>query len=189
MPSLKISFGFAQTNSFTGNFEFRASYKNLSTFTLPGLRLTITNLPAGLSARNASEMLNGYPVFDYSYPVLPSASVFFTVELEGGLLPETFRPSGDITILNFPPPILSKGIGEPISIWSSSASGFGLAFQTEAGSEYVIQYADNLIDWLDAGNPIEGTSNFVRWVDNGPPKTRTPPSLLPKRFYRIIKRN
>jgi hypothetical protein len=134
-------------------------------------------------------MLNGFPVFDYSYPVLPSASVFFTVELEGGLLPETFRPGGDITILNFPPPILSKGISEPISIWSSSASGFGLAFQTEAGSEYVIQYADNLIDWLDAGNPIEGTSNFVRWVDNGPPKTRTPPSLLPKRFYRIIKRN
>ena len=65
-------------------------------------------------------------------------------------------------------------------------SKFLLGFPTVAGHRYFIQYSSNLSTWQTAQPPLTGTGAEVPWIDSGPPKTETHPSLEAKRFYRVL---
>ncbi len=63
-----------------------------------------------------------------------------------------------------------------------------LQFPTRLGRQYYIQYADSvaglMTNALTALPPVIGTGSEVQWIDNGPPKTISPPGAG-TRFYRV----
>jgi len=69
---------------------------------------------------------------------------------------------------------------------------FLVEFLTESGFTYYVQYADSLQHLADpaicktAFPPVAGTGTYVQWIDNGPPKTASPPGDG-MRFYQVIR--
>lgn len=61
-----------------------------------------------------------------------------------------------------------------------------IEFKTGRQATYFIQYADpeNPARFKTAFPGIAGTGSTVQWIDNGPPKTDSPP--LPGRIYRVL---
>jgi hypothetical protein len=61
-------------------------------------------------------------------------------------------------------------------------------FSTRLGSQYFIQYAGSA-EGLSTGKvvfpAVIGTGSRVQWIDNGPPKTDSPPTNQ-TRFYQIL---
>lgn len=61
-------------------------------------------------------------------------------------------------------------------------------FSTKLGNEYFVQWSDTA-EGLSTGKvvfpQILGTGSRVQWIDNGPPKTDTPPTNH-NRFYRVL---
>jgi hypothetical protein len=78
----------------------------------------------------------------------------------------------------------------PFAIDSSRylSNSFLVEFSTKPGHSYWIQYADSPTG-LPAGPVvfpfITGTGSRVQWIDNGPPKTASPPTNG-FRFYRVL---
>jgi len=52
---------------------------------------------------------------------------------------------------------------------------------------YYIQYTDDpsSTNWSTSLPPIIGNGSRVQWIDDGPPRTATPPSSQTNRFYRV----
>jgi hypothetical protein len=56
---------------------------------------------------------------------------------------------------------------------------------------YYMQYASNVSQLNNPARvktafpPIRGTGSSVQWIDNGPPKTESPP-VSGSRFYRVL---
>lgn len=63
---------------------------------------------------------------------------------------------------------------------------FLLEFTSEAGRSYYVQYSTDLTHWKTVQPAITGNGARIQWVDNGPPKTASPPGATPMRFYRVI---
>ncbi len=69
---------------------------------------------------------------------------------------------------------------------------FIIQFPTRTDYRYFVQYAPTLNDLVNAttnsrvANPaVGGTGHDVQWIDNGPPKTESPP-VAGSRFYRVL---
>lgn len=64
---------------------------------------------------------------------------------------------------------------------------FMIEFPTHTGYHYYIQYADTaaFTNALTAVPSIEGNGSRVQWIDDGPPKTVSPP-VKGSRFYRVF---
>lgn len=64
---------------------------------------------------------------------------------------------------------------------------FLVEFPTVYGDSYYIRYADSpsFTNALTAFPPVHGTGSSVQWIDDGPPKTVSPP-VSGSRFYRVL---
>jgi hypothetical protein len=64
-------------------------------------------------------------------------------------------------------------------------------FNTISNRLYYVQYAPaaDATNWSTALPPLRGTGQRVQWIDNGPPKTASPPGPETNRFYRILQSN
>ncbi len=64
---------------------------------------------------------------------------------------------------------------------------FMIEFFTHAGYRYYVRYADSasFTNALTVFPPVAGTGSRVQWIDDGPPKTVSPP-LNGSRFYRVL---
>jgi hypothetical protein len=49
-----------------------------------------------------------------------------------------------------------------------------------------VEYSGDLAHWDQAGEPVTAAANRVQWIDNGPPKTATPPGDSEVRYYRVV---
>jgi len=77
-------------------------------------------------------------------------------------------------------------IGIDISRYVSNS--FIVEFRTVLGNNYFVQYAETpegLITGKTALPLVTGTGSRVQWIDNGPPKTISPPTNG-LRFYRVL---
>lgn len=66
---------------------------------------------------------------------------------------------------------------------------FLIEFTATPGRRYVVQYNSNPIGtnaWRSAGVPITAPANRVQWLDDGPPKTESPPGAVGNRLYRVV---
>src|SRR5262249_38038419 len=63
-----------------------------------------------------------------------------------------------------------------------------IEFPSVLGQSYLILYSDNanFPNALTAQPPIVAPANRVQWIDDGPPKTISPPAGENSRFYRVI---
>jgi hypothetical protein len=60
-----------------------------------------------------------------------------------------------------------------------------IEFTTTPGALYEIHYSDDAADWKLSPVRVRAAGNRVQWIDSGPPRTATPPSGEPCRFYRV----
>ena len=64
-----------------------------------------------------------------------------------------------------------------------------LQFHTVRGGTYYVQYSTDLANWVTIQPAIAGNDSWIEWLDNGPPKTVSPPAhdSTAHRFYRVLK--
>ena len=53
-------------------------------------------------------------------------------------------------------------------------------------ASYMVQYSSDMTNWKTAVKSIVAAGTAVQWMDDGPPKTDTPPSQAGSRFYRVF---
>lgn len=63
---------------------------------------------------------------------------------------------------------------------------FLLEFSSQAGRSYFVHYSSDLKNWKIVQPAITGDGSRIQWIDSGPPKTSSPPSAAPMRFYRVV---
>jgi uncharacterized repeat protein (TIGR01451 family) len=59
-------------------------------------------------------------------------------------------------------------------------------FQSILGRSYTIQYSGDGVNFTNAQPSIIAPADRVQWIDDGPPKTISPPASAPSRFYRVL---
>ncbi|HEU5070134.1 MAG TPA: immunoglobulin domain-containing protein [Verrucomicrobiae bacterium] len=83
--------------------------------------------------------------------------------------------------------------GNPLAVTRALYTNgvFLIEFNTLTNRHYFIQYADTPADLMDSATvqtafpAVTGTGSRMQWIDNGPPKTASPPTNG-SRFYRVL---
>jgi hypothetical protein len=86
---------------------------------------------------------------------------------------------------NVPPPIISGQI--TVSQLKYKSDGVLIEIISEAGAQYALDYTDTNGYWIRSPDHIISTSDRLRWIDCGPPKTVSHPSSVQSRLYRFTK--
>jgi hypothetical protein len=102
-------------------------------------------------------------------------------------------PTGTVSALPTPLFISAHSITNGTLTNAFISPGFLLQFPTKSGFRYYVQYVDspdmnaftNINSVQTALPPVTGTGSNVQWLDSGPPKTVSPPSIG-GRFYRVL---
>jgi N-acetylneuraminic acid mutarotase len=173
---------------------------NVTSQMLAAVRVTIHLSAADLNAHiivyNASGANSaGEPYLQYNYPVPPGGHVTFTAEYYSPDRVTVPHPTFTVELvtpetLTTPPPGTPEAVSRPPVVLAPD-NALLLDFATEAGATYYILYKDDLAstNWNVAQPPVMGTGYDVQWVDDGPPKTESPPSAVPQRYYEVLKAN
>jgi hypothetical protein len=101
------------------------------------------------------------------------------------------RPAGDLTYeAESTTPVEAHGaMGSQLALDRDPVLAQGrllVEFASIPGSRYVIEYSSDLVNWTAAAPPIRAAGNRVQWLDDGPPKTESPPAELGTRLYRVV---
>ena len=101
------------------------------------------------------------------------------------------------TVLN--PRISAALVTEPDLDATASAAGLAvdqcmrqtdgsllIEFTSIPGALYDVQYSADAITWTVSPVRVRAAGNRVQWIDRGPPRTDSPPSQNPCRFYRVL---
>ncbi len=118
------------------------------------------------------------------------------VDSAGQSLLPVLTTGGVLTFTRTTPPaiILNQNlvrITRPSDIPNAGFTGVLLDFPTLTNRSYYIQYS-SLSDFTQTNQvrvvlpSVPGTGSTVQWVDNGPPKTESPPAAASARFYRVL---
>jgi hypothetical protein len=89
-----------------------------------------------------------------------------------------------------PFPLIAPLNATPLTITAMRFTNgtFLVEFPTTLGNHYYIQYAPSTVSLTNAQTvlpPVTGTGSRVQWIDNGPPKTDSPPTNG-ARFYQVL---
>lgn len=184
-------------NRQTGLFEQTVRLSNPSPLPIVAVQLAITNpLPPGVWLWNASGTNAGQVFVQHDSPVpalgwvdfhleyyltnrpavtnLTDAAGVFNPGYRARLVPPAAPPNPPVTnTIPVTPIVLTNG-------------NFLVEFSTEASRFYYVQYSGDLTNWRTAVPAVIGVGSRVQWIDSGPPKTESPPSSVPSRFYRFI---
>jgi hypothetical protein len=174
---------------------------NVTSQTLAAVRVTIhlsvADLAAHIIVYNASGTnAAGDPYLQYNYPVLPGSPLTFTAEYYSPNRVSVPHPTFTVelvspVILVAPPGTVQPVARPPVVLAPDHA--FLIDFQSVKGATYYILYTDSVnlrsAAWNVAQPPIIGTGYDVQWVDDGPPKTKSPPGSVPQRMYEVLKAN
>jgi hypothetical protein len=185
LPAPEITVSSALTlNRQTGLWEHRITLRNDAVRAIGGFEVTVTNLPAGACLYNASECSAAAQLAGYYAPVAPGESVTMVLEYYNpSRAPLDPRLSVSTALPQTPPPPDSGGLA--IDRIIAINGGLLLEFTAIPGHLYVVQYSDDNILWRDAQVRIRAAGNRVQWLDQGPPRTMTPPLQGGQRFYRV----
>ncbi len=185
-------------NRQTGLFEQSMRVRNAGSTTVNGSRVYVLGLPSTntLYNRNGAGTPSGSsnvaPYVEYDLPLAPGSNVVFLLEYylpnlkaitNQSLVAEQVVPAQPTD----PPPgaqsvALQTGRG-PLQL----ANGrFLIEWPAIVGRSYMVQYSSDMTNWKTAVKSIVAAGTAVQWMDDGPPKTDTPPSQAGSRFYRVF---
>jgi len=170
---------------------------NITLRTLPAVRVTV-HLSAAEQAKhivvyNASGTNSaGEPYLQYNYILLPSDHVTFTAEYYSPDRITVPHPTFTVELVTpetlvAPPGTLQAVLRAPQVLAPDNA--LLIDFLTAKGASYYILYSEDMVNWSVAQPLVTGTGYDVQWVDDGPPKTESPPSAVPQRYYEVLKAN
>jgi hypothetical protein len=174
-------------NPQTGLFEQTIRASNGSTGAVEALAVLIRGLPGDVTVYNASGLDPfGTPFVAQPIPVNPGETVDFVIEYyRANRLPitqPTFAPAA--TTANPRPPS-----GQVMSVDRNVQlpdGRFLIEFTARAGRRYLVQYSPDMAAWTNANPVITAPADRVQWLDDGPPKTISPPGGPGSRFYRVF---
>ncbi len=185
------TFGTPLFNPQTSLYEQKVSVMNTTPFNFTALRITATNLPAGVTLRNATLTNGGLPYVEYNLPVPAGGNVTLTLEYYSADRTVQVTPGLRLELLDSVRPITVPNSGstvEALGRFGYAPDGrvkFYIEFSTQAGGSYFVQYKDAVgDDWKTSPVIINGTGNRVNWMDDGAPNTDSRPGA--GRFYRIV---
>lgn len=162
--------------------------------TVPAFRLHVTNLPPDVTVHNAQgagpwgEPAQTVSYLLYNQPLAPGAEISLRVEFLRRSRDPGFRPVYEIELLPVPETDAATATeGIPVTRMMSLPGGDKLIeIASLPGATYAIEYAPDTTGWIRVTPPVVATSQRLQWIDNGPPKTRSHPSEVPRRFYRFV---
>jgi hypothetical protein len=177
-------------NRQSGLFEHRILIANPSSATITNANITV--LDAGVDSRtNIIRLYNAQFSDTVIVTNLASGeSRVLTMEFyvpDHVTVPTPTYALGlfDDAFLNLPPTVI-KTLAVDVTRYLTNSTI--VEFSTQLGRQYFIQYA-NATESLVTGKvvfpAVIGTGSRVQWIDNGPPKTDSPPTNQ-TRFYRIL---
>ncbi len=174
-------------NPQTGLIEQTITLKNTSSSNADSARVIVTNYPYRLY--NAVGTNNGNPFVVFAGLLLPNESTNLVLEFFN---PTRLTDAGPglvayaITNANQSVPAGSNPV-TPLKI-DLSAGRVLIEFPSVAGQAYWIRYSDD-VSFTNAHRAepaITAPANRVQWIDDGPPKTISPPSSSANRFYQVF---
>lgn len=170
-------------------FEQKVRVSNPTYSILNAVRVLVynlTNVPA-ITVANQSGLTNGIPYVHSAGTVQPGSYVDLTIEYHS---PMRVMPNPIIRAELVPPsprPALAVGAFEHVNRGLLLGNrNFMVEFHSQSNRVYSLQYSGDLLEWKSAQPAIVGDGNWVQWIDNGEPKTDSPPAEAAARFYRLI---
>ena len=182
-------------NRQTGLFEqsIRASHPGFTNI-LPAVVILVRGLPSDVTVynANATNRQSGEAAVTYPLPIGPGQFVDFLVEYYRAsrepFTQPTFSARGGMPGPGRPGARAQRILSVDRNVLLQSGR-FLIEFTATPGNRYVVQYNSNPIGtnaWRTAGAPITAPANRVQWLDDGPPKTDSPPGSVSNRLYRVV---
>lgn len=180
-------------NPQTGLFEQVVRFINATPVPLPGVRLTLSGLPAGVAVYNAAGTTNGLPYVEVPRSIAAGETVTLRIEFhqpgrQGFESPVYAAVEATPVVPGVTGTTVPATTGRaPLVLGGTLNQGrFLLEFRAEPGRRYAVQYRNTVNDpWQTALPAITAVADVVQWLDDGPPKTvAAPPSSA--RLYRIL---
>ena len=170
----------------TGLFKQTVTVTNNNPVAVPAFRLLVSGLAEGSGLHNAQGTVDGVPYVIVNQPLEPGESVELTMEFlqldaSGGLEP--------VFEIEFLDAVIEASAGDGVDVERCVVLASGdvmIEFTAVIGGIYTIQYSDNGESWVDVTPQVVSGGTKQQWVDNGPPKTTSPPGTVQKRFYRVL---
>lgn len=170
-------------------FEQRVRVTNPTYSMVNAVRVLVqnlTNVPP-ITVGNRSGITNGLPYVQSSGVVQPGGYVDLTIEY---LSPKRIMPNPVLRAELVPPagpvPPLSGSFQHINRGLLLANRTFLVEFNTLSNRVYAIQYSKDLSDWKTSLPAVAGDGSWIQWIDNGEPRTESPPAAAPARFYRLL---
>jgi sugar lactone lactonase YvrE len=173
-------------NRQTGLWEHRITLTNNAQRAIGGLEVAVGGLPADASLYNASDSLGANPLAGYYQPVAAGATVTMVLEYYSPSRSSALQPvltTSDALPRN--PPSGAPGGLAVDRVLPLSGPALLLEFTAVPGRRYAVQYSADGTVWLDSPVPVRAAGTRVQWIDQGLPRTSTPPPPGGTRFYRV----
>jgi hypothetical protein len=179
--------GAVTLNRQTGLYEQIVEVQNTGTDSIEAVRIQIGGLASSIKVYNASGTnQTGTAFVQLNAPLAAGAKVSFKLEYF----------SGNRTA---PTPVLTAESSTKIEPTDPTGTRFGIGrlqvladggtlieFPAVPGRTYVVEYSSDMTTWKAAVPAIVAAANRILWIDSGPPKTDSAPSLGQSRFYRVV---
>ncbi|HEV2691761.1 MAG TPA: choice-of-anchor tandem repeat GloVer-containing protein, partial [Verrucomicrobiae bacterium] len=174
-------------NSLTGLYEQRIQVSNGGPATPSSVRVLISGLPANDKLYNATGTTNGIPYVQSSSPLGVGSNIVFLLEY---YVPNRVTPANlTLTVQAGPvviPPVVTGTISRIDRTTVRNDGSVVVEFSAIPGQIYAVQYSSDMVTWRTAVPAITAPTSRVQWIDAGPPKTDSPPSSQPARYYRVV---
>ena len=169
-------------------FEQTIQACNTGSNAVAAAHVILKGLPSDVTVYNRNgHSTNGRPFIHYSLPMAVGDCIDLVIEY--------FRASRQ----PFRSPVFLPKAGEPLfgavavetrqAVLRAVAVGPGrtlVEFTAIPGRRYAVQYSDDAKrTWKIAQPPVIATANRVLWLDEGPPKTESKPTV--GRTYRVLR--
>jgi hypothetical protein len=183
-------------NPQSGLYEELVIVTNVGTAPASAVRLTVSGLPSFVSLYSATGTNAGIPYVQNNFPLLPGAQMDFILEFYDSLL----KPFTNYVTAVAVQPVAAPAIptnAVPVAVTSifkdavtiEGIPRFVVQFPTTPGDTYAVIYTDTLSPgvWYVVTPYVNATANVFQWYDDGPPKTKSQPSTINSRFYRVVR--
>ncbi len=174
-------------NRQSGLYEHAIAITNSGTREVAGFDLRITGLPDGVTVNNASGRDGDDWIIHHRQPLAAGASVDLTIEYYTPVRGTVIDPQVVVELITVPethPDAPGGGLAVERCVRMADGTVM-IEFVSTPGALYEIHYSDDAANWKLSPVRVRAAGNRVQWIDSGPPRTETPPSGEPCRFYRV----
>ncbi len=170
----------------SGLFYQQVIVTNTGAVAVSGIRMSVTNLPAGVRCISATGTNSGIPYIDYTGSINPGQTLTLNLAYYSNNRQAPVGVGVSIQSVSLSPAISYSGTNVAVNRAYLRPDGkMAVEFNCTAGRSYVVEYSSDMVTWKQAQPPIVGNGSKMIWVDSGPPTTESAPNMG-SRFYRLL---